>query len=165
MPFHVWGDKAFDWKALDKAISQGTWLMSKLGRIGVHSKEKFGTARWSIYLFNGQLHSLTHPGYVYSRYPKWLWSFDVIHRPLRFLVRPIQFYQALIIKLTFLYLWYKFPHIRPEVFSDAPRELLIKKHSKFAASFWQTSCKSCETMVNCAEDFCPSCGKEIKNQE
>ena len=48
MTYHVWGDEDFDWEALDKAIDQGTWLMEKLGRIGVHSKEKWGSIRWSI---------------------------------------------------------------------------------------------------------------------
>lgn len=163
MPFHDWSDEDFDWKALNSAIYQGTWLMSKLGRIGVHSKEKYGLARWDLSLFNGHLHDLTHPGYVYSQYPKWLWSFDIEYRPLRFLTWLIRPYQALVVKLTFLYLWYKFPHIRPEVFSDAPRELLFKKHGKFAASFWQTSCKNCDTMVNCAEDFCPKCGTKMDN--
>ena len=162
MPTHFWGDENFDWDSLYKALDQGTWLMSKIGRIGVHSKEKFGSLRWDLSLFNGHLHDLTHPGYVYSQYPKWLWSFDVEYRPLRFLTWLIQPYQSLVVKFTFLYLWYKFPHIRPEVFSDAPRELLLKKHAKFAASFWQRSCKSCNTMINCAEDFCPSCGNKME---
>ena len=158
---HFWGDEDFDWDSLYKAEQLGSKLMKRLGRIGVHSKEKYGSIRWTIFLFDGTLHSFTHPGYVYSQYPQWLWNFDVVYRPLRLLTWLIQPYQALVVKLTFLYLWHKFPHIRPEVFSDAPRELLFKKHAKFAASFWSTSCKNCDTMVNCAEDFCPSCGNNM----
>jgi len=158
MTYHVWGDEDFDWEALDKAIDQGTWLMEKLGRIGVHSKEKWGSAQWSIYLFNGTLHSLTHPSYVYSQYPKWLWSFDVMHRPLRFLVPIIQFWQVLVIKMTFLYLCKRFSHIEKEILSDAPRELLTKRLRKLSGSMWQRSCNSCETIYTCDNDACPKCG-------
>lgn len=159
MPHHDWSDKTFDWKSLYKAIDQGTWLMRKLGRIGVHSKEKYGAIRWSIYLFNGTLHSLTHPSHVYSQYPKWLWSFDVMNRPLKLFVNPIQFYQALIIKLTFLYLCYKFPHIEKEIVQDAPRELLTSRLKKLSGSMWQTHCQTCDSMYSCDNECCPNCNK------
>ena len=100
MPHHDWSDKNFDWVSLNKAISTGDFIMTTFGRIGVHSKEKYGTARWDVYLFNGTLHSITHPGYVGSNYPKWLWKFDS-YRPLRFLSPIIQVWQKLLIKLTF----------------------------------------------------------------
>jgi len=160
MVSHYWGDKDFDWDSLYKAEQLGNKLMKSLGRIGVHSKEKFGSLRWDLHLFDGTLHSLTHPGYVYSQYPKWLWELDVEYRPLRFLVYPIQFYQSLIVKLTFLYLCYKFPHIEREIILDAPRELLTTRLKKLSGSMWSTYCKSCEKEYTCDNEACPYCGSK-----
>lgn len=159
MPYHDWSDDTFDWKSLNEALSTGTTLMKRLGRIGVHSKEKYGSCRWSLYLFDGTLHSLTHPGYVYSQYPKWLWSFDVEHRPLKFLKYPINFWQKLVVKATFSYLVYKYPNIADEIISDAPRELLTKKLGKRAGRLWKTTCKTCNQWYTCDNDSCPNCGR------
>ena len=159
MAYHEWGDEDFDWAALNKAISTGTYLMKRFGRIGVHSKEKYGSARWSLYLFNGTLHSLTHPGYVYSQYPKWLWSFDVTYKPLRFLKPIIIPIQELTVKLTFLYLCKKFPHIIDEIIMDAPRELLSKDLKLRAGKLWMTCCKECNAGYTCDNDSCPECDK------
>lgn len=161
MPHHDWSDKSFDWKSLNKAEILGNKIMKRLARIGIHSKEKYGTIRWSLYLFNGTLHSLTHPGYVYSQYPKWLWSFDVRNKPLKFLQKPINLYQKLIVALTFEYLVYKYPHITDEIISDAPRELLFKKLSKRVGKMWSTYCQICRTRYTCDNDYCPTCGKFI----
>jgi hypothetical protein len=160
VPHHYWGDEDFDWKALDNAIYQGTRLMKVLGRVGVHSKEKYGTARWSLYLCDGTLHSLTHPGYVYSQYPKWLWSFDIMYRPIRFIAPIIRLWQRLVIKGTFVYLCYKYPHIVKEIVQDAPRELLTKKLAKISGSLWQTTCNSCKKSYTCDNDVCPHCGSK-----
>jgi hypothetical protein len=58
MAVHYWGDEDFDWASLYAAISEATDIMRVFGRIGVHSKEKYGTARWSVYMkfrwFNGR---------------------------------------------------------------------------------------------------------------
>lgn len=157
MPYHEWGDNSFDWKSLYKAINQGTWIMKTIGRIGVHSKEKWGSARWSIYLFDGSMHSLTHPGYVYSQYPDWLWKFDVRYRPLRFLVPIIQFWQLIIVKMTFWYLCYRFPHIEKELVKDAPWELLPKRLKKLSRSMWQNACNKCMLWYTCDNEVCPHC--------
>jgi hypothetical protein len=156
MPHHEWGDKDFDWDSLYQAINTGTMLMKRFGRIGVHSKEKYGTARWSLYLFNGSMHSLTHPGYVSSRYPKWLWEFDC-KKPLKFLKPLIIPWQELVIKQTFNYLAKKYPHIVDEIISDAPRELLSFTLKKRAGKLWKTSCKKCNNWYTCDNDGCPYC--------
>lgn len=160
MPYHDWSDTTFDWKSLNDALSTGTKLMERFGRIGVDSKEKFGSLRWNIALFNGSMHSLTHPSYYYSQYPKWLYSFDWQYRPLRFLVLPINAWQKLVVKLTFNYLVYKYPHIIDEIISDAPREMLSKELSKRAGKLWTTYCESCKAQYTCDNDFCIHCGEK-----
>ena len=159
MPFHVWGEKDFDWDSLYKAINEGTWLMKKLGRIGVHSKEKYGTARWSLYLFDGSLHSITHPGYVYSQYPKWLWSLNCKYKLPKLLRKPIQAYQVLVIKLTFLYLCKRYPHIIDEIINDAPGRLLTKDLKKRAGAMWSGTCSKCKTHFTLDNDNCPNCNE------
>jgi hypothetical protein len=124
MPFHDWSDQNFDWKSLYSAIEEATEIMEKFGRIGVHSKEKYGTARWSLYLFTGHLHELTHPGYVFCQYPKWLWRFDVEYRPLRFLIHPIRWWQKRVVQYAFNYICNRYPHIVEELVMDAPDSLL-----------------------------------------
>jgi hypothetical protein len=124
MIFHNWDDQDFDWKSLYDAIEEGTHIMEKFGRIGVHSKEKYGTARWHLYLFTGHLHELTHPGYVYCRYPKWLWRFDVNYRPLRFLIHPIRWWQKKVIEYAFNYMCNRYPHISAEIVVNGPESLL-----------------------------------------
>jgi len=160
MPYHVWGEKDFDWDSLYEAINIGTRMMKRLGRIGVHSKEKYGTARWSLYFFDGTLHSFTHPGYVYNQYPKWLWKLNCRLKLPKLLRRPIQSYQAFIVKITFSYLCYKFPHIIDEIISDAPRELLTPKLKKRAGAMWRGSCsnKECDEFFTLDNDNCPKCG-------
>jgi hypothetical protein len=91
---HYWGDKDFDWDGLDKAIR----MIHKdliFWRIAVtQAKEKYGTCRIYCSLGWNTLHSITHPGHCFSRYPKWLWRLDIyvlskIIRKLKFIVVPI----------------------------------------------------------------------------
>jgi hypothetical protein len=138
MPYHDWSEQDFDWKSLYSAIDEITDFMKRYGRIGVHSKEKYGTARWSLYFFTGHFHDLTHPGHVYSRYPQWLWVFDVRYRPLRFLQFPIQWYQSLITKIAFVKACKKYPHIIKEILSDAPEGILPPDLEVIRASMWIT---------------------------
>lgn len=118
---HKWGDNWKYWKLLNEGIR---YIDNELGkaRIGVHSKEKFGTARFSVFFFRGHLHELTHPGYVYSQYPKWLWEFDVMKSPyifkytgLTFVIRHLQYmwYRRTIINARALY-----PEIKEELLRD-----------------------------------------------
>ncbi len=159
MARHDWSDKTFDWDSLYKAESLGNKIF-RFFRIGVHSKEKFGSLRWSFYLFNGSMHSITHPGYVYSQYPKWLWSFDCKYKPLRFLKPIITPLQCLVIRLTFSYLCYKFPTVIDEIISDAPRNLLSKKLRIRAGKMWQGTCqnKDCQHQFTLDNENCPKCG-------
>lgn len=61
------------------------WIGKQLkrwGRVSVRqTKEKFGTARVYCTLGFYGLHCITHPGYVYSQYPKWLWHLEIYYFP------------------------------------------------------------------------------------
>lgn len=139
MPFHDWSDNTFDWKSLYKAEQEICDIL-KLARIGVHSKEKYGTLRWAIYLFRGNMHDLTHPGYVYSQYPKWLWKFDVRTKPFRWLGKPIRWFQREIISIAFVTVCQKYPHIVKEIVCDMHEELLPTHLRKIRNSMW-TRCE------------------------
>jgi hypothetical protein len=159
MPYHEWGDEDFDWKSLDKAISEVDHIMTAYGRIGVHSKEKYGTARWSLYLCTGSLHSLTHPGYVYSRYPKWLWSFDVRNKPIKHIAPIIRLWQKKVIQYAFTVVCMRYPHIRDEIIMDAPRELLPPDLAIAAAKMWSNTCDHCKEWSTTDHYKCPHCDK------
>lgn len=160
MPSHHWGDESFDWDSLYSAEKEIRSIL-KLGRVGVHSKEKYGTLRWSIYFSDGTLHSLTHPGYVYSRYPQWLWQFDIRNKPLKILRPVINFWQKLVVQYAFTVTCAKYPHIKDEIIMDAPRELLPPDLAIASAKLWTSWCKKCDESSTSDNYICPHCG-EIK---
>lgn len=141
MPHHDWSDDDFDWKSLNKAINTIHKLCVRYGRIGIHSKEKFGTHRCSTYFFSGHFHDLTHPGYVASRYPKWLWKLDIYHSPKFFkytgLTWLIRKYQALVYKLVFLYVCTKYLHIVDEIVSDVDGYEIIWRGKEIHDKYWR----------------------------
>lgn len=69
-------DDTIDYKLLNDTMMYIVTYMKRWGNIGAHYKEKYGSIRISPYFFDGSLHSITHPGYVYSQYPDWLWKLD-----------------------------------------------------------------------------------------
>ncbi len=76
---HTWDDETFDWKSLGEAEDYLYNRMTKLARIGVHIKEKYGSIRLSPH-FVYNFHSLLYPGYVYNQYRyKWMWTLDVYY--------------------------------------------------------------------------------------
>lgn len=161
MPNHYWGDEDFDWDSLYKAESELRYIVKRYGRIGVHSKEKYGTLRWNFFFFNGTLHSFTHPGYVYSQYPKWLWRFDVTHEPLKLITPLINFWQKLVLQYAFTVVCNKYPHILKEIINDAPARILPCDLAITCAKMWSNNCKSCDKMSTTDNYKCPYCG-EVK---
>ena len=159
MPIHYWGDEDFDWDSLYKAEKELRHTMKRYGRIGVHSKEKYGTLRFSIYFCDGTLHSFTHPGYVRSQYPKWLWCFDLDYRPLKLFKPLINFWQKLIVKYAFTKTCNKYPHIVQEIVMNAPDRLLPPYLELIRAKLWTRSCKKCEEWNTTDLIYCKSCGK------
>lgn len=116
---HDWSDETFDWEGLDKAVSFIHANLLRFGRIGVRqSKEKFGTARIYCSLGFNQLHDITHPGYVYSRYPKWLWTWDIYvgSRIIPFLFNWfIVPWQKLVYRKVYQEACKKWPHLEEEI--------------------------------------------------
>ena len=130
MPIHIWGDKDFDWEALDGAIDTIYWWTCHIGRFGGQLKEKFGGLRFYAFFSDGTLYSLCKPGYYYCHWPKWWWRFDlaVISRFTRYsgLLWLIRRWQHFIYNLAYQRAIKKYPHIREEILMDADYLELIK---------------------------------------
>ena len=142
-PTHYWDDDEdkFDWKALNDGMNIMVSIM-RFARIGVHYKEKYGTARVSCYFYDGSLHSFTHPGYVYSQYPKWLWTADIYYigpffRFLRF-PRFVQFFQRRFYTLAYYVAMKKYPHVAEELCVCADWPELIIGGKKIHDKHWVT---------------------------
>lgn len=143
MVSHDWSDDTFDWTGLNNAINYISDRLRKLARIGVHSKEKYGTARISCY-FVDTPHSLIWPGYVYNQYPyKWMWGLDVYYG------RNLLYYTGLsyiIIKWqkwiyvdTYRRAVKKWPHLKDEILCDAhPLEWLEEAGLCKVSDYWTT---------------------------
>lgn len=129
---HYWGewpDESF--KQVDDAAYEIGQFCRRWGRIGVRqTKEKYGTAR--VYCSFGwhQMFSITHPGYVYSRYPQWLWSFDCMHISAFFsrirLNKLLVPYQLFVYRLAYSKALKKYPMIREEILSGADYQEELK---------------------------------------
>lgn len=123
--FHQWGENDWDEAGLHRAISFITRVLRTIGRIGVHSKEKYGTARISVYFFHGTLFCLLYPGYVW---------YGFLPRPLRgplcqwkapeAVTRIIQRYQALVYRATYKVAFARWPHLWLELGANAEHGLL-----------------------------------------
>lgn len=91
MPSHRWGDP-WDEKHgadLDQAIRYCMDTWKTYGRIGSHGKEKYGTFRDHPYFWDGGLHSLIWPGYVYIQNTFIAYKLD------RYFIKPITKYTGL----------------------------------------------------------------------
>jgi hypothetical protein len=130
MAYHDWSEDNFDWKSLNEGIDYIHEYMVKYGRIGVHSKEKYGTARITAYFWSGSLHGLTHPGYAYSQYPKWLWTFDIYYitpfcRKIG-LVWLVEKWQSRVYRKAYANAVRMYPHIKDELTCCADQKHLLK---------------------------------------
>lgn len=124
MPSHRWGD---EWdvkhgRKLDEAICyiMDTWRI--YARIGSHGKEKYGTFRDHPRFWEGGLHTLMYPGYVYIQRPFIYFKLDW------YIIKPFTKYTG----LHKLGLWYqkqvynyaiqkmckKYPEITDELVAD-----------------------------------------------
>lgn len=131
---HQWGDSFKYFAEVGEAAEFIGDYCRKYGRIGVtQTKEKYGTARVYCHFGWHQLFSITHPGYVYSRYPKWLWNFDCMY--LSKIIRPLNkltvSYQIRIYRRAYELAFKKWPLIKEEIISGADYAELISEY--FAA--------------------------------
>lgn len=161
MTSHHWGDKNFDWDSLYKAEEELGFIMEKLGRVGVHSKEKFGTLRFTLFLCDGTIHSLTHPGYCYNQFPKWAWSITMNKKVLGWIAPVVRFWQRQVIKTAFSIVCSKYSHIQDEIIEDMPKNLLPIDLGMRCAKMWSSTCRSCDKHSTTDNYKCPYCG-EIK---
>ncbi len=130
---HMWGDKDFDWKGLDCAITYCMDFWRKWGRIGSHGKEKYGTFRDHVYFWDGGIWSLFYPGYVWVK--PGFWSF-IYYKLDYYITRPFTRYTG-IARIGF---WYQsqiynyaiqkacrdYPHLINELVMGLDRYDLIK---------------------------------------
>lgn len=131
---HRWGDEDFDWESLYHAIEEISSYFTKW-RLGNHSKEKYGTARISIYFFNGSLFELCYPGYVsywpWKNYSKLL-KFDIYYVPIIFrflgLTKLIRYFQYKVYSRGYNLAIKKYPHIKKEILICADYPELIKNY-------------------------------------
>lgn len=131
---HMWGDKDFDWNALNEAIELTTHIMTRWGRIGFHSKEKYGTFRGATYFYSGGLHSLIYPGYVYSQFPKWLWTLECLYLPTVTKWLGINWmvwqWQKRVYNWAYQASVKRYPHIIAEIIQAADYPELIENYDK-----------------------------------
>jgi len=97
--------------------------MVKLARIGVHSKEKYGTARLYCY-FVSNFHSLIWPSHVYNRFPyKWMWNLDCMYGDKILYYTGLQYvifkWQRYIYTDTYRRAVKKWPHLTREILCAA----------------------------------------------
>ena len=117
---HDWGGDFKNFYEVGQAADEIGEFCRRWGRIGVRqTKEKYGTARVYCSLGWYQLHCITHPGHCYSRYPKWLWKFDINY--LSKIIRriPIIRYHKFIYRLAYKRALRKYPFIRDEIIYGA----------------------------------------------
>ena len=125
---HIWGDKDFDWKALDNAINVIDKRLRN-ARISIWQiKEKFGILRCYCTLGWYQFHDITHPGHVYRRYPKWLWNLDcLVGSKIISLVNPLVLYwHKKVYRAAYAEAVRLFPHIRTEILCMADYDELLE---------------------------------------
>jgi hypothetical protein len=137
--FHEWGDEDCDWSGIYAAERfLYTWL-KRLGRIGVHSKEKYGTIRASVYFWDGTLYSLIWPGRVwYGFLPKWLQPLLCRTRAPKWLRRRMYTWQTFIYREVYRAAFAKWPHLWLEIGHDCQHELLGLEAESFG---WVTAGK------------------------
>jgi hypothetical protein len=120
----------FDYNGLFEA---GEMLSEELAfyRVPVRDiKEKYGTLRCYTGLGWYSLHSIVYPRYVYSQFPKWLWTFDLFYGSR------ILYWSGLTYLSTKLHMWTyrrayakvvkKFPHLREAILVAADYEELLE---------------------------------------
>lgn len=135
----------------------------KYGRINVtQTKEKYGTAR--VYCNFGwhQLFSITHPGYVYSRYPKWFWKLDCQYfsKAIRFLNPLIVHYQMFIYRRAYHLAFKQWPLIKKEIISGADYPEIVSPYFEGVPLCSKHACEWRNGTVLLNSEKCEICKKE-----
>jgi len=133
MPHHDWSDDGFDWKGLGSAINYCQRFWKKWGRIGSYGKEKYGTFRDNIVMWDGGLLSLIKPGYFYIDGP--IMQF-IYYKLDYYVIRPLMVktglhrlgieYQSFIYNYAIQKMCKKYPHLVDELVSDLDGYKMVK---------------------------------------
>ena len=122
-PYHEWGDQDFDWKSLDDACIYLSKNCKRWARLGVWTKEKYGTMRVTVWMgLYEPFQNLIYPGYARAMFPRWFRHYidfplgDLIHF-LR-ISKPIYWYQLQVLKFFWKRAAKKWPHIAAEILDD-----------------------------------------------
>jgi hypothetical protein len=125
-PYHEWGDTDFDWKALDEAAYYLEAQCRKWGRVGIWTKEKYGTLRVSttgaFALEYDFLHSLFYPGCTWIRWPKWIriyidWPIGKLLKVLK-VIKLFNMYQVWVLKYFWKRAAVKWPNVAAEILDE-----------------------------------------------
>lgn len=126
MAQHLWGDDDFDWKALEEASNYLHRRCRQFARLGIWTKEKYGTLRVSTTCaFFTEYDFISHifyPGYVRYMFPRWFRVY--IDWPLGKLLGAIgvislvQKYQIAVLKFFWKRAAKKWPHISEEILNE-----------------------------------------------
>ena len=124
MPTHLWGSD-FDWEALDDAGAYIEKNCRRWGRVGVHTKEKYGTLRVSttaaFFCFE-PFQCLIYPGYYGAQFPPWFRTY--IDVPLGTLLETLRIsklirkWQYVVLKHFWKRAAKKWPHIATEILDE-----------------------------------------------
>lgn len=110
----------------------GSYLIN-FGRVNVtQTKEKYGTVRVYCTLGWYSIHDITHPGYSYSQYPKWLFNLDYsCFSKIVSLFNPIVLkYHQWLYRRAYKKAVQKWPHLTYEILVCADYSEFLKGLSK-----------------------------------
>lgn len=130
---HEWGDDWFQKNGdeLNDSIDYCCRVWRKYGRIGMHGKEKYGSFRDMLQgMWDGGIHSLIWPGYVWIVNPFIYWKLD------KYFIIPItkytglhklgMWYQSQVYNYAIQKMCKKYPNIIDELVSDLDGYEMIK---------------------------------------
>jgi hypothetical protein len=122
---HDWSEDDFDFASLNKAANYLHDRCRQFARMGVHTKEKWGTLRVSTtlaYWNYWPVYSLFYPGYCYYHWPRWLVRY--MEHPLAEVfmslgvTRLVNRYQTWVLKYFWKRAAKKWPHISKEILNE-----------------------------------------------
>lgn len=129
---HNWGDETVDWEGISNAASFIALNLKKWGRVPVRDwKEKFGTVRIYCSMGWSSIHDITHPGYVYTQYPRggilfylnyarWMW------RVMWLLNLAVVPFHCWLYRRLYRLAVQRWPHLRQEILCAADYHELLK---------------------------------------
>lgn len=126
MKCHLWGDEDFDWNALYEAENYLWKRCRQFARLGIWTKEKYGTLRVSTtcawFTFDGPIYHMFYPGHVSYHWPKWFrmyidWPLGEFLEKI-YVLKGIRWYQAQVLKFFWKRAAKKWPSVAEEILCE-----------------------------------------------